>query len=258
MKPSPVAAFACSFVLLTATYLNSQTKETVVQDAQGLQVSQQSLVAQGVTTPAAPIRAVGKIHYEDGSEDGVFELLVSGPRTYRTNITKGDYTYSYTVNQDAGVVVDNGKRHLMPNAHVMSGWCPYLPVFGFFYEVQQGLLPVEAPKTGTINGADTLIVATTTTDSIDPDNVMTSRNEFELDAKTLLPVRFRTPLRNHLNPQVVNYLEYSYSDYRQEGAYLLPHTITTSSGDVLHSTVTFESFEVGASFSTTVFDLVQK
>lgn len=258
MKPSPAAAFVCSFVLLIGTALNSQTKSEIIQDPQGLQVSVQSLAAQGAKGKPVPIRATGKIHYEDGSDDGVFELLVSGPRVYRTNITKGEYSYSYTVNQDAGVVVDNGKRHLMPNAHVMSGWCPYLPLFGFLNEVQQGLLSVESVKAGNINGADTFIVATTTVDAIDPDNVMSSRNEFELDAKTLLPLKFRTPLRNHANPQIVNYLEYAYGDYRQEGAYLIPHTVTTVNGDQLHSTITFDSFEVGASLPVSAFDLVQK
>jgi hypothetical protein len=87
---------------------------------------------------------------------------------------------------------------------------------------------------------------------------MTSRNELELDAKTLLPLKFRTLLRNHANPQIVSSLEYTYSDYRQDGPYVLPHSISMTANGEPHSTVTFESIEINAGFSASTFDLVQK
>lgn len=216
-----VLVFVCSGCLVLTPAI-AQQSQPLYQDAQGLQLGSQSLIAQGATGSLVPIRATGTIHSEDASPDGTFELLVTGPRVYRTTITRGDDSYVYTVNGDAGIVVHNGKKHLLPNAHVMSGWCPYLPTFGFLTELQQGLLPVEAPKNGSVSGSATLILATTTVDSIDPDNVMTSRSELEVDAKTFLPLKFRTLLRNHAYPQIASNLEYTYADYRQEGPYVLP------------------------------------
>lgn len=182
------------------------------------------MLALGSQPSPTTIRATGEIHSVDQG-DGIFELVASGPRTYRTTTTNNFGTYVYLMNDGIGAVTFGGKTRHIGGAQVMADRCAFLPFYSFIGEAGRSDVILRPIKAGSINGNPTYILSTVVTDSSNPLTSLQSVSEMEVDAKSFLPQKLRTQLVHSENTEIVSHLEYSYSDYRREGAFQLPHDI---------------------------------
>ena len=228
-----------------AQQIQAAAGQPLTSDPQAIQLGAQALSAMGyVAGPTSTsIQATGTIHAPD-QEDGTFELIVANPRTYRTTTTRESGTYVYLMNDGIGAVtVANNKTKHIAGAEILSARCPFIPFYSFLGEISRTDLALRTPRAGITNGNPTYILSMIASDLSNPALPIQSLNELEVDAKSFLPLKLRTELVHSENIEIVSHLEYSYSDYRKEGAFLLPHTITLTVDGTLAYTVILDSFQ---------------
>ena len=243
-----------AFVLipsLPAQQLQTVSPPILRSDPHSLQLAAQSLAAMKYVAGPLSIRATGTIHSPD-QEDGTFEVIAQGPRIYRTITTRDSGTYVYVMNDGIGSVTLNGKTRHVGGATVMGMRCPFFPLYSFIGETNRPDVTVEPLRSSFIAENATYILRTVTKDLTNPTKPLTSVSELEVDAKSSLPLKLRTQLVHSQNIEIVANLEYSFSEYRQEGTLLLPHTIAVTIDGVLNYTVTLTSFQFDVPTDLTV------
>ncbi len=239
-----VPSLALSLLLVsTSLAIAQQSPSTATSSPQALQLIQQTLLAQGATTFPSSIVATGTIHSADSQTDGTFEVVAQGPRTYRTTTTRDSGSYVYLMNDGIGAVTWKGKTRHVGGAEVMAARCPFFPMFSFIGESTRPDVVLGPVRTGTLNGNASYILSTVNNDLSNPSMPLQSLSEMEVDAKSLLPLKLRMQLVHSENIEIVSHLEYSYDDYRQEGALLLPHPITLTVNGAPAFVVTLTNFQ---------------
>jgi hypothetical protein len=218
---------------------------------QAIQIALQSLAAMKYVPGPLSLRATGQIHSPD-QEDGTFEVVATGPRTYRTTTSRASKDYVYLMNDGIGSVTTKGKVHHVGGAEVMAARCPFFPFYSFIGELHRPDVVVQTVKTGSINGDPTYVLATTVTDMSNPSLPIQSVSEMEVDAKSFLPLKLRMQQVHSENIEIVSHLEYSFDDYRQEGALLLPHSITLTVDGAVAYLVTLNNFQFNVTADLTV------
>jgi hypothetical protein len=220
-------------------------------DPQAIRIALQSLAAMKYTPGPLSLRATGLIHSPD-QDDGTFEIVATGPRTYRTTTSRASTDYVYLMNDGIGSVTTKGKVHHIGGVEVMAARCPFLPFYSFIGELNRPDVTVQPVKSGSINGSPTYILATSATDISNPSFPIQSVSEIELDAKSFLPVRLRMQQVHSENIEIVSHLEYSFDDYRQEGVMVLPHSITLTVDGTVAYIVTLNNFQFNVAADLTV------
>lgn len=199
------------FSLLSGSQSSVTTQPVMVSDPQATKVAVQSLVAMGSQSQQPSIRATGEIHSPDQG-DGTFEVVATGPRTYRTTTTRDSGTYVYLMNDGIGAVTFNGKTRHIGGVEVMAARCPFLPFYSFIGELNRPDVILGPVQAGSVNGNPTYILSTITTDLSNPSMPIQSVSEMEVDAKSFLPLKLRMQLVHSENVEIVSHLEYSFDD----------------------------------------------
>jgi hypothetical protein len=234
-----------------AQQTTTATNPTSTSDPQAVQIALQSLAAMNYVSGPLSVRATGLIH-SPAQDDGAFEVVASGPRTYRTTTSRASTNYVYLMNDGIGSVTTGGKVHHIGGVEVMAARCPFLPFYTFIGELNRPDVTVQPFKAGAINGNPTYILATTATDVSNPSFPIQSVSEMEVDAKSFLPLKLRIQQVHSENIEIVSHLEYSFDDYRQEGALLLPHSITLTVDGTIAYIVTLNNFQFNDTVDLTV------
>ena len=243
-----LALMLSTVLALPAQQLSSS--QNLVSDQQALQVATQSLSAMKYVA-ASSIRAVGTIHSPD-QDDGTFELIATGPRTFRTTTVRGGSTYVYLMNDGIGSATFAGKTRYIGGADVLGVRCPFLPFYSFIGELNRPDVVLQPVTQGSLAGKASYILSTVATDNSNPSFAIQNVSELELDANSFLPLKFRSQLVHKENIEIVSHLEYSFADYRLEGSLLVPHQITLTVDGALSYVVTLNAFEFGVPASLTV------
>lgn len=220
-------------------------------DPQAIQIALKSLAAMKYVPGPLSLRATGQIHSPD-QEDGTFDVVATGPRTYRTTTTRASTDYVYLMNDGIGSVTAKGKVHHIGGVEVMAARCPFLPFYSFIGELNRPDVAMQPLKAGSINGSPTYILATTATDISNPSFPIQSVSEMEVDGKSFLPLKLRMQQVHSENIEIVSHLEYSFDDYRQEGVMVLPHSITLTVDGTVAYIVTLNNFQFNVTADLTV------
>ena len=254
----PQARAFLSVVVSLLLALLSQAQQTTplsspnsTSDPQAIQIALQSLAAMKYSPGPLSLRATGLIHSPD-QDDGTFEIVATGPRTYRTTTSRASTDYVYLMNDGIGSVTTNGKVHHIGGVEVMAARCPFLPFYSFIGELNRPDVTVQPVKAGWINGSPTYILATTSTDLSNPSLPIQSLSELEVDAKSFLPLKLRMQQVHSENIEIVSHLEYSFDNYQQEGTLLLPHSITLTVDGTQAYVVTLSNFQFNVTADLTV------
>jgi len=247
---SLVASFLLAF-FSQAQQATTTSNPTSASDPQAIQIALQSLAAMKYVAGPLSVRATGLIHSPD-QDDGAFEVVATGPRTYRTTTSRASTNYAYLMNDGIGTVTTGGKVHYIGGVEVMAARCPFFPFYSFIGELNRPDVTVQPPKAGSISGSPTYILATTSTDLSNPSFPIQSLSELEVDAKSFLPLKLRMQQVHSENIEIVSHLEYSFDDYRQEGSLLLPHSITLTVDGTQAYFVTLNNFQFNVTADLTV------
>ncbi len=200
-----------------------------------------------------PITAIGLIQTASSEDQAALKVFALGPRVFRTVISRGTDTYIYLINNGDGYVLQSGKKRFLAYHHAFAQRCVYPPIYSFLGELGSPDLQLDGPRIGTQNNRPTYILRASYQDPSDAEMAGLSQTEIEIDAQTLLPLRLRTKLRSNLNFEIASNVEYSYSDFRQAGPFILPYRIEMTVDGQAHSVIVIQSIEVDSSVSPLEF-----
>jgi len=244
----------CSFLLFISLAVSASAQVSSFQNpSETLQIALRSAAVLGLSgrSVAVPISAIGQIHSADQASDGSFSLDILGPRTFRTTIIRDNASYTYVVNNDDGYVLYRGKKQYLASDHVFGERCPYFPIYSFLGELNA--LDLRLSTIAPVSQHHSSYLLRATYIALDSRGLVSPPTEIEIDAQTFLPSRLRTHIRSDTHPEIVTTVEYSYSDYRQEGSFLLPHQIEVRAQGKLQSTITIQSIQVNSTISAADF-----
>jgi len=251
-------------ILGSAVWAQVPASPSVTRDASALSLLTQSVGA--MTTANAPVLsdlvAEGTCTRWNGADESglvTYSLIRNTASHFEVHLPES--TPSWTINAGRGFSIDkDGQRHLMHLKNAAKGnW--YMPVAYILEALADANASVSIDNSDptSLSNEDVVILtpAPLPGSTLVKDYTDATRHVVHLDHSTHLVTEIddRVFLSNDLNSSIPHSLHYS--DFREEGGWLLPHAVDEYFGQSLAHAFTFSHFTINSHLSPTSFAVSQ-
>jgi hypothetical protein len=212
-------------LLATVAVCQESSDERLIADSLAIQGQQQRPAA--LSIHATLTRA------DQPKVEFSFELVVTGPSSYKTRITGENYDYVYVRTPRGAEATENGRNMDISPLTLETERCPFMPLFGIGQDLLQGQFKVGSTPSST----GTIQLDIRPLKPLRSPYSERAKSRLEIDPGTKLPVMFESTSFHPFNPSHTATQNYRYGDYKRIGPLLLPYTIQVAVNGEEESTI---------------------